>query len=175
MPKKLDPNEVFSVLFEIGQKINSTFDVDTILKHIVNATIKKFHYHNCSLLLVEGKNLVLKDGYDYDRNKFQNFKIPIGEGVTGKVAKTGNPMIVNDISKIPYYITIVPGNMSEIVIPLKSRNKVIGVYSIESKQKNDFDEEDIKVMSAIADQAVIAIENARLYKSHAASIKRLSN
>lgn len=175
MSKKRDPNQVFSILYEIGKKINSTFDVDTILKYIVNATIEKFHYHNCSLLLVEGNNLVLKDGYGYDKEKFHNFKIPIGKGVTGKVAKTGKPIIINDISKIPYYITIVPGNKSEIVVPLKSRNKVIGVYSIESEQKDDFDEEDIDVMSAIADQAVIAIENARLYNSHAESIKRLSN
>jgi len=175
MVKKRDPNQVFSILYEIGKKINLTFDVDTILKYIVNATIEKFHYHNCSLLLVEGNNLVLKDGYGYDKGKFQDFKIPIGEGVTGRVAKTGKPIIINDISKIPYYITIVPGNKSEIVVPLKSRNKVIGVYSIESEQKDDFDEEDIDVMSAIADQAVIAIENARLYNSHAESIKRLSN
>lgn len=174
MPKKLDPNEVFSVLFETGQKINSTFDVDTILKHIVNTTVGKLHYSNCGLLLTEGNDLVVKAGNGYGK-EFYNYKIPIGEGVTGRVAKTGKPMIINDIAKCPFYITIVPGNQSEIVVPLKSRNKVIGVYSIESKDKDAFDENDIKIMSAIADQAVIAIENARLYRSHEASIKRLSN
>ena len=173
--KSRHPSQVFSILYETGQKINSTFNVNKILEYIVNATIRKLHYHNCSLLLVEGKNLVMKAGYGYDKKKFQNFKIPIGKGVTGRVAKRGKPIIVNDISKIPYYITIVPGNKSEIAVPMKSRNKVIGVYSIESEKKNDFGREDIKVMAAIADQAVIAIENARLYNSSTTAVKRLSN
>src|SRR3989338_973966 len=173
--KSRHPSQVFSILYETGKKINSTFDVDRILTYIVNATIKRLHYHNCSLLLLEGKNLVIKDGYGYDKKRFYNFKIPIGKGVTGRVAKTGKPLIINDISKIPFYITIVPGNKSEIAVPLKSRNRVIGVYSIESKTKNDFTKEDIRTMSAIADQAVIAIENARLYNSLKSSLNRLSN
>ena len=106
-------SQVLSILYETGKKINSTFDVDKILEYIVNATIKKLNYHNCSLLLVEGKSLVIKAGYGYDKKRFNNFKIPIGKGVTGRVAKTGKPLIINDISKIPYYITIVPGNKSE--------------------------------------------------------------
>ncbi len=163
MRKNREASKVFSILYETGKKINSIFDVDKILKYVVNATIKKFHYHNCSLLLVEGKDLVIKDGYGYDKKKFHNFRIPIGKGVTGRVVKSGKPMIVNDISKAPFYITIVPGNKSEIAVPLKSHNRVIGVYSIESRQKNVFGSEDIKIMSAIADQLVVAIENARLY------------
>src|SRR3989338_8623543 len=161
--KSRHPSQVFSILYETGKKINSTFDVDRILTYIVNATIKRLHYHNCSLLLVEGKNLVIKDGEGDDKKRFYNFKIPIGKGVTGRVAKTGKPVIVSDISKIPFYITIVPGNMSEICVPLKSHNRVIGVYSIESSRRNAFGKEDIMIMSAIADQLVIAIENARLY------------
>ncbi len=163
MRKSRNPSQVFSILYETGKKINSTFSVDKILEYVVNATIKKFHYHNCSLLLVEGKNLVIKEGYGYDRKKFQNFRIPIGKGVTGRVVRTGKPMVVNDISKVPFYITIVPGNKSEIAVPLKSHNRVIGVYSIESRRKNVFGSEDIRIMSAIADQLVVAIENARLY------------
>ena len=169
------PSEVFSILYETGQKINSTFDVDKILKYIVNATIEKLHYHNCGILLVEGNNLVIKAGNGFDERKFKNFKIPIGKGVTGKVAKTGKPIIINDISKVPFYITIVPGNKSEIAVPLKLRNRVIGVYSIESREKNAFDKHDIKIVSAMADQAVIAIENARFYQSLTTSLKRLSN
>ena len=136
MRKNREAFKVFSVLYETGKKINSTLDVDKILKYVVNATIKKFHYHNCSLLLVEGKDLVIKDGYGYNRKKFHNFRIPVGKGVTGRVAMTGKPMIINDISKASFYITIVPGNKSEIAVPLKSHNKVIGVYSIESRQKS---------------------------------------
>lgn len=163
--KSRNPSQVLSILYETGQKINSTFDVDKIISYIVNATIKKLRYHNCSLLLVEGKNLVIKAGYGagYKKKQFRNFKIPIGKGVTGRVAKSGKPLIIKDISKCPFYITIVRNNNSEIVVPLKSRNKVIGVYSIESRYKNNFGKEDIKIMSALADQAVIAIENARLY------------
>lgn len=175
MPKKLDSNQVLSILYETGKKINSTFDVDKILRYIVSTTIEKFGYHNCSLLLVEGKNLVIKDGYGYDKKRFRNFKIPIGKGVTGRVAETGEPLIISDISKCPFYITIVPNNGSEIVVPLKSRNKMIGVFSIESEEKNAFGKEDIQIMSAIADHAVIAIENARLYNSYADAAKRLSN
>src|SRR3989338_5653530 len=104
MLKKLDPDQVLSILYETGKKINSTFDVDKILKYIVSATIEKFGYHNCSLLLVEGKNLVIKDGYGFNKKKFQNFKIPIGKGVTGRVAETGEPLIISDISKCPFYI-----------------------------------------------------------------------
>ncbi|NLB34929.1 MAG: GAF domain-containing protein, partial [Elusimicrobia bacterium] len=94
-------------------------------------------------------------------------KIPIGEGIAGRVAQNGKPIycedIVNDIrfmrnSRVKY------SSSSFISVPLKVKNKVIGVLNVNSKKKDQlFTQRDLKLLSILADQAAVVIENMQLY------------
>jgi GAF domain-containing protein len=95
------------------------------------------------------------------------------DGIVGWVAKTGEPLYVPDVSKDPRYIFELPTIRSEAGFPLKIRDRVIGVLDVESDELMGFDEEDLKVLSSLASQMSIFIENAQLFYQLKQTLKDL--
>ncbi|MBI2580757.1 GAF domain-containing protein [Candidatus Woesearchaeota archaeon] len=177
--KKLTPHkdseDIFGVLYETGKLINSTLDIDTILKNIVEIMSVHFKSGDFSFLVLEGDRLLLKAALNHPRWGDSNYFIPLGKGITGTVAATGQPLNVGDVRRDKRYIGIRPKMLSELAVPVKINGKVVGVFNLESPDINSFKEQDLKLLTALADQTAVAIKNARLYKSYADNVKRLSN
>jgi PAS domain S-box-containing protein len=102
------------------------------------------------------------------------------QGVSGYVVKTGKPQIINNVKTYPRYIKYFDEVQSELCVPLKHKEKVIGVIDIESEKLNAFNERHLKLVQNLAAFASIAIENARAYEeseqwaSHLQAIQRLA-
>jgi signal transduction histidine kinase len=98
--------------------------------------------------------------------KFEPASLRVGqEGLSGWVAGTGQPLLVPDVSRDPRYIWMEGSRcQSELVVPLVTKGNVIGVLDVQSDRLNDFDDTDLVVIQALANQAANAIENARLYE-----------
>ena len=88
----------------------------------------------------------------------------INQGLIGKCARSGEPLLVSDVSEAPEYIEANPDTRSEMVIPLKIGGRVIGIINLESKTPAAFTEEHLGLVSKMAEHAAIALENARLYE-----------
>lgn len=163
------------ILFEVGKLINSTFDVDKILKQVVDTLIKQLGYHLCSILLKEGDYIVVKAAHGINKRYLNNVKIKIGQGVTGTVAKTCKAEIINDVGKDKRYIDFTKGYkcQSELAVPILAGDEFIGVFNLEDRRKNAFNEEDLKIVSTLADQVAIAIRNVNSKKSTELLNKRL--
>ena len=166
-------NRNLSILYETSKIINSSLDIDQILKNIVDIIIKKLNYDKFSILFLEGGKLVLKSGYRHPKIGIKNYYISIGEGITGSVAETGKAEIVNNVTKDKRYIAVRRGIKSELAVPIKISNNVIGVFNVESRKLNAFNENDLFLLSALAEQASIAIQNAATNKSLKQSNQRL--
>ncbi|MBS3102472.1 GAF domain-containing protein [Candidatus Woesearchaeota archaeon] len=166
-------NENLSIIYETGNIINSTLVLDKILKNILNLVVKKLNYDNFSILLLEGDKLFLKAAYKHPKKYDKNYYIKVNEGVTGYVAKNGKPQIINDVTKDKRYIPVRRGIKSEMAVPLKIGDNVKGVLNVESKKLNAFDENDLFLLSTVADQAAIAIQNATINKFLAQSNQKL--
>lgn len=164
-----------ATLYETSKIINSSLDIDTILKNIVDIVIKKLRYDDFSILLVEGDNLVVKKDYRSGKiiSEKKEFNIKIGEGITGSVAKSGKWEMISDVTKDKRYIKIRERIGSELVVPVKIGDKVIGVFNAEAEKQNAFTKNDLFLLSALADQASIAIQNANKTKSLILSNQRL--
>ena len=91
--------------------------------------------------------------------------IPLGKGITGQVLATGKIRRIPDISLEPTYLAVNPETRSELCVPLKIGEHIIGVINIENKQLNAFDESDEWLMMTFADQLVTAIEKVNLFQS----------
>ncbi|CUS05593.1 exported protein of unknown function [Candidatus Promineifilum breve] len=88
------------------------------------------------------------------------------EGLTGRAAATGQPIIAADVEQDPRHIRLAGlHTRSEAVVPIKSQEVVIGVLDVQSDKLNDFDQSDIDILQALSNQLAVAIENARLYES----------
>src|SRR4030043_201048 len=90
--------------------------------------------------------------------------LSVGKGITGWVAEKGEPLLVNDISQDSRYICGDESICSEMCIPLKVGQKVIGVIDVQSRALNAFFENDLRLLSIIGGHLATLIENLRLYE-----------
>jgi GAF domain-containing protein/HAMP domain-containing protein/anti-sigma regulatory factor (Ser/Thr protein kinase) len=169
----------FSVISEAGRHIASILDVDELLKEIVRLLKETFGYYMITIGLIEGDEVVFKAGTKtgWDEAQFLPPSRKVGgQGITAWVAATGEPLLAPDVSKEPRFLFLPdsPETRSELVVPLKTKEMVIGVLNVESDQLNAFDESDLAVLQSLANQAGIAIENARLYEDIKSRLAQVS-
>ena len=155
-----------TALYEIGQALSSTLELDRLLEKGLELLHDRLGYDSCAILLVDKAKdeLFIKrvSGRDLESVKHLRFRTGI-DGIVGWVAKTGEPYYAPDVSKDPHYFYSTPEIHSEAVFPLKIREQVIGVLNVESRDLRGFDEGDLKVLSSFASQMGISMENARLF------------
>jgi GAF domain-containing protein len=97
----------------------------------------------------------------------RGFKLPVGQlGIVSSVAQTGRPRIAFNAGKDAIFFNNpdLAETQSELALPLKSGDEIIGVLDIQSVEHNDFTEDDISVLSILADQVAIALQNALLFE-----------
>ncbi|MGD2179062.1 MAG: GAF domain-containing protein, partial [Anaerolineae bacterium] len=162
--------EQFRVISEVGRRTTSILSIDELLDQIVFLIQDSFDYDIVEIGLVEGEELVFKAGVDRgSQSPFPGFRVLVGaEGITGRVAATGEPILVPDVSQDERFVgfTQTPTETrSELAVPIRTKERIVGVLNLQSAQLNAFDESDLAVMQALADQAATAIENARLFEA----------
>ncbi len=163
--------EQFRVISDVGRQITSILAVDELLAQMTRLIQETFNYYHVGIGLIEGDEMIYKVGagllWDDPQFEFQPARLKVGEqGITGWVAATGQPLLVPDVSQEPRYIMISGSKTrSELAVPLKTKDAIIGVLNVESDRLDDFDESDLAVLQSLAHQAAMAIENARLFEA----------
>ena len=157
--------EEFSLLYEVGRALSSILDLTELLERSAHLIRVQFNYYYVSIFLREGdENRLLLRGFSGTRGvEPMRRSIGIGsEGIIGWSTRTGESLVVPDVSQEERYIKGIEGIQSEMVIPIKREKEILGVLDIGSDQKNTFKEEDLRTMNLLTRQLAIAIENARL-------------
>jgi sigma-B regulation protein RsbU (phosphoserine phosphatase) len=157
--------ETLETLAEIGREMSSILDLDVLLTRIASLTKRIIDYRTFGILLLnETTNMLeMKLAVRYgEENSAKNIKL--GEGLVGWAALYKEPLLVSDVSKDPRYINLVEDVRSELVIPMLIKDRVIGVFDLESPELNAFSKENKELLTLLASQAAVAIENARLYE-----------
>jgi len=122
----------------------------TILQGIVDVLYESFEkYSWVGIYLVEGDDLVL--GPWRGKQATEHIKIPIGKGVCGSAAQSGKTEVVDDVSKDSRYLSCFLSTRSEIVVPIKKKNTVIGEIDIDSDLSAAFNKTDEIFLEKIAD------------------------
>jgi signal transduction histidine kinase len=162
--------EQFQVIGEVGRQITSIMDIDQVLEQVVKLVQKAFAYDHVAIAMLEGSFAIYQVGagrlWEDPKFNFNPSRLKIGaEGVTGRVAATGQALYLPDVREDPGYIEMKgSGTLSELTVPIKVKGKVIGVLDAQSRSLDAFDESDLMVLQSLADQTAVAVENARLYK-----------
>ena len=162
---KKQREERIEAIREIGFGITSTTNLDEVLGGILQWAIRllgEASYGSVRLLDEQTGELVLRASHG-KVIKEDLLRLEPGKGVMGWVAEHKKPAVIPDVSKDERYVRFLKGTKSEMVVPMLSGDRLIGVLNIEHPQKNAFSGEDLTLLEAIASQAVIAIENVRLY------------
>ena len=99
---------------------------------------------------------------------------PLQRGIAGRVIRTGEPALVDDVSLDPDYYPALAETRSQLTVPIRREGAVVGVIDVESPKVGAFDEEHLAFVRRLADHAAIAIENARLYRETQQRLRELS-
>jgi signal transduction histidine kinase len=158
-------------LYEIGQEIAAQIALDPIL-HLIVERARALLQAEISLLALrqEVSDTFAMQAYSgIVPEALAGVRFRPGEGLGGRVVATGTPIMVGDyvaeFADSPFLaIAQEAGLRSQVAVPLKAHNTVIGVLYAGSRVPHKFREEDRELLSALADQAAIAIENAKLYR-----------
>jgi signal transduction histidine kinase len=166
--------EQLDLINRVGRDATSLLDLHVLLPHIADLIRATFSYYAVMILLVdpEAKEVRLSAASaaeDVDLMQL-DLRLPIdGHGIIPHVAITGMPLVVGDVSIEPRYryIDALPRTCSEIALPLRIGDRVLGVLDLESAELNAFSPDDVQVLQTLADQLAIAIQNAGLYQAEA--------
>lgn len=156
-----------SLICEISKDLTSIVDINILFSKILMHLSKTFGYERAGILMIDeitNKLTIRASTKPLPKTRAAE-KIELGQGLTGHAAKIGKYCLANDVTKNAKYMPFDKKTKSELAVPLKLGDRVIGIINIESYQKNRFDDDDIRILNLIANQAAIAIENSRLYES----------
>jgi sigma-B regulation protein RsbU (phosphoserine phosphatase) len=151
-------------LAEIGREMSSILDLDALLTRIANLTKRLVDYRTFGILLLNESTHVLemKLAVRYGKGA-ESKQMKLGEGLVGWAALHKEPILVTDVSTDPRYVNLVEDARSELVVPMLIKDRCIGVFDLESPELAAFTKEHKELLTLLASQAAVAIENARLY------------
>lgn len=170
-------NEQRALRFEstakVARTISSTRDLDTLLPQITTAISDQFGFYHVGIFLLDpgGAYAVLSAANSDGGKKMleNNHKLKVGEtGIVGFVTGTGNPRVALDTGADAVFFNnpFLPETHSEIALPLLAGHEIIGALDVQSMEPNAFDQEDINILTTLADQVSIAIQNAKQYEEN---------
>jgi diguanylate cyclase (GGDEF)-like protein len=159
------------MLQSLAGKLNRLNDVQQIGAAIATELRLLIDYHNCRVSLRDGDDLrPITFVGDHDAgldNAADAYTTKVGVGITGRVAQTGESLLVPNALECEFAIRI-PGTEeleeSLALVPLRYGSRVTGVIVISKLGINQFDEDDVRLLEVLAGQASVALENARLYE-----------
>jgi GAF domain-containing protein len=160
--------EQIKALSKISKAITSDLYLEDILRLIVTVTAEVLGSNICSLMLIDEKTneLVIRASQSISEKYNKKPPLKVGEGIAGKVAKENKSIVVKDVVKEKEYkhkdIAKKEGLCSLLCVPLAVRGKVTGVINCYTSKPHDFTETEINVLTTIANEAAVAIENTEL-------------
>jgi signal transduction histidine kinase len=151
-----------STLQEIDRQLNTSLDIRRVMEVTLDWGLRVIDAKAGSIALInrDDNTLVLMATHNYT---YVPQSLPLDKGLAGHVARTGQPVLVNDISQDHRYIAGCPDTKSQLSVPIKRENEVIGVINLENPRKDSFSILHLDSASRLADHAAIAITNAQLY------------
>jgi signal transduction histidine kinase len=159
-----------TLIYQTAQHITQLQSLSELLPRLVAEVSKTFNYNSMGILLVDKatNELVVRETIGLQREKHLGFRLPITDkpagGIVGWVAYRGEPYLAADVRQTARYIKTVEEIRSELAVPLKIKDEVIGIVDVQSVSVNGLTEKDEFILTTLASQIAIAVENARLYE-----------
>ncbi len=153
-----------AAIFEISRALNEERAPSVLFELIVDRATALMGATSGSMILVDRETGVLR--IEAERGLGgqvkEQVRLRLGEGITGTVARDGQPILVPDVRLEPRYVEANPEVRSEMAVPVKWGNEVVGVINLDHHEAGAFTEEDLELLIAFANAAAVALKNAKI-------------
>ena len=164
-------NQELDLLNRAGQVFVSSLDLDQVITNVLEEIQNNLNVVACSAWLVDEntKEIVCRQVTDPHSTIVRGWRLSMEQGLVGEVGSTGKSLIVSDIRTDPRHFKGIDEQTglrlrSILSVPLRIKNRVIGVIQVVDKEVDRFDRSHMELVESLAATAAIAIENARLYE-----------
>jgi len=151
-------------IFEVSEKLLTSLDIEEILEFLLDTLAQVVPYDAGVIFLFdpETKNLYKKVSKGYEGGI--DLTLKMGQGACGWVAETRRISLIKNVKYADHYYPIRPQTMSQVSIPLERQDELMGVLSLESDEVGYFTFHSIELLNLFANQAVVALHNAKQYE-----------
>ncbi len=170
---------LFESISRISRIINNTRSLEQLLPQITETISSQLGFYHVGIFLADVHKeytvLVAANSEGGKAMLARNHRLRIGEtGIVGYVSQSGSPRVVLDVDQDLIYFNNpdLPETRSEIALPLQSGSEIIGALDVQSKTTNAFSEEDVNILSVLADQVSIAIQNAQSFQNSLEALEK---
>jgi sigma-B regulation protein RsbU (phosphoserine phosphatase) len=159
--------QTLTVLNEIATELTSILDLDPLLERVGQLLRRLIDYQMFSIMLLDekGETLITRYIWRFGYAHAPVRSLPITAGLVGAAVREWRLLNVPDVSQDARYLPMNPETRSEMVVPLFHKGRIIGVLDLEHTRAGFFNKEHERVLTTLAAQVAIAIENARLYQA----------
>ena len=164
---------------ELSEAIAQLQNLGELFPNAVNLINQRFGFYHVGIFLVDSdrENAIMQAANSEGGQKMlaRGHRLKLGTGVVGYAAQTGQPRIALDVGADAVFFNNpdLPATRSEVALPMKSRGQTIGVLDVQSTESGAFSNEDLQVLTALANQVSIALENARLLTETRAALTQV--
>ncbi len=158
-----------NALYRVSQGLASSLDPDRLMKDVVELLHEDFGFYHVQIyeLDPESKSLVASHGSGElgQRLKEQGYRLPLGSGIVGHSAETGEAFAANNVDNVIFFVRnpVLPNTQSEMTVPIKVDGQVLGVLDIQQALPRRLTAREMQLMEAVAGQLAVALQKARLY------------
>ncbi len=163
---------------ELGERLAAILEPEKVYREAVEGIVRAFGYDYAGLMLLDegaGELEFVAGAGIWAGLTPPGFRQRVGEGMIGWVAQTAQTLLANDVSQEPRYIApYLTETQAELDVPLKYHGHLIGVLTLQSRQRDAFTPLDVATLEALAGHVAAAIQNARLYQALQQQVRELS-
>jgi signal transduction histidine kinase/putative methionine-R-sulfoxide reductase with GAF domain len=159
-----------SLLNDIGSKITAALDLEVVLDRTTYLVQESFGYHHVAIFLLDRQRnqLAMRAVSGEFIDVFPpDHQLELGQGMVGWTGLWGHQLLANDVRDEPRYINLYAdrtSTRSELTVPIKMGDEVLGVLDVQSPELNAFDQDDVMVLETVAGQVAAAIDLSRLFR-----------
>ncbi len=156
-----------SVLNEVAVELTSILDLDPLLEKVGQLLRRLIDYQMFTIMLLDekGEVLITRYAWRFGHAHAPLRRISVNSGIVGAAVREWRLINVPDVKKDMRYLEMNAETRSELIVPLFYKGRVIGVLDLEHTRPNFFNEDHERILTTLASQVAIAIENARLYQA----------
>ncbi len=149
-----------ALLHEVRSALAQELELPTVFRTVVESIARTYGYTLVSAYLLQEDDLVLQHQVGYEH---VIERVSTDKGVMGRVARTGEAVLLRDVRSDPAFLGAIEGIVSEVCVPLLDEDRIVGTLNVESTESVELTEDDLRLMNALGEHVSIAIGRARLH------------